>query len=1258
MPGIVYKISGDNSQFQKDVNESQNIAQGGFNKISALGIAAWAAIGAAVIKATKAGVDFLKDSVNTGMAFDKSMAQVAATMGTTVDQIGDLREFAQEMGAATAFSATQAADALNYMALAGYDAKTSMEMLPNVLNLAAAGGIELARASDMVTDAQSALGLTLPQTSQLVDKMAKASSKSNTSVAQLGEAILTVGGTAKVLSGETTELATMLGVLADNGIKGAEGGTALRNVILAFTAPTQKASDLMKKLGVNAFDSTGKLRPLNDVFGDLNGAMAKMNDKQKSEILSTIFHKADLKSANALLATSVERFEELSSAIDGAWYTANGLNQAFDEIGFDTSQVNIDGLLKSFEKLGVSAENVQYALDVSQGNAQDFVETIWELSDAGVTLDDVYAALPIDIDELQMAFDRATGAAQAMADTQLDNLAGDITLAQSAAEGLKISISNKLTPTLREFVKAGTKELEKLKAAFDEGGFKGLGKQFGDSLSEMVEMVAQKVPEIAAAAGAFVKTFIGNIVDMTIKSKDKIAAGIKTAFSNISLNIKDVLKKLPDIAETALELGKEFVLNFASAISNNVHNIIGSASDILSRIGTALQDGIPKLGKQLVEILVQAILDFPSLLRGIGEVVFGTISGIIEAIPQAIAGIFSGGNKWRQQIDEEIDSLFVDAREAAKTRVTEISEEVSKLGEEAKTAFEDSKKVLEDFPSVIGEVDASFKYAEHWVEVIEDLGGKTDLTKDEQAKLKLAIDELNKILPETEQIVKNENGEWQINIDKIKESIETLKMRNKLTAMLEYAKKVETDLFAAEVKRDQITGKLNDKLAEQNELKTKIQDYENICYDIGDALGVVFTQMRGGVSEVDAVQRAFHGLPQPMKDFAKQMGITSVSSVKDLQAIENAAWKVLTGDPQVGGEAGLYKSLNNLNGEVKVLKKSVEDCEGSITNYRESLSSIYDTASKTAKEMEDVDYSGAVNKAEDAADKTVKKVSDKLDELPEKAQETGEKTGEKLNVGLTAQKEKLKETFAKLGKLADEGYAEGIDANKGTVNESARGVARDSSNSLKDSQAKQTAKQAGEDNITAYNEGMQSKGSLSEKLAASISDKTAKAAILKKYFYNNGVYGIEGLVAGLGDTAEEAYAKARKIAENVSKALKDALKINSPSRVTREIGKGVPEGLALGIEDDEQVRNVERAAKETANAGVKSLTAAIDTSINASPVVLGGGTDMSEVVTLLKQYLPDIGAPIVLDTGELVGHTINSTDAELGELQRRRARYE
>ena len=138
-------------------NSSVGAAQ---SKLSALGKAAGTAMKAAAAAsaaATAAVGAFAASSVKTGMEFDSAMSQVAATMGKTVDEVQDLRAFAQEMGATTAFSATQAAEGLNYMALAGYSAEQSMTMLPKVLDLAAAGGMELARASDMVTDAQSAL---------------------------------------------------------------------------------------------------------------------------------------------------------------------------------------------------------------------------------------------------------------------------------------------------------------------------------------------------------------------------------------------------------------------------------------------------------------------------------------------------------------------------------------------------------------------------------------------------------------------------------------------------------------------------------------------------------------------------------------------------------------------------------------------------------------------------------------------------------------------------------------------------------------------------------------------------------------------------------------------------------------------------------------------------------------------------------------------------------------------------------------------
>lgn len=321
-------------------------------------------------------------SVKTGMEFDSSMSQVAATMGKSMDEMlnetgkvdlawgefsGNLRDYAKEMGAHTAFSATEAADALNYMALAGYDTQKSMEMLPNVLNLAAAGNMDLATASDMVTDASSALGLNTQQTTELVDKMAQTASKSNTSVSQLGEAYLTVGGTAKNLKGGTTELSTALGILADNGIKGSEGGTILRNAILSLSSPTSKAKKELDELGVSVFDSEGNMRGLDEIMGDLDDSLSNLTGEERAEAMSKIFNKRDLKGIEALLSATGGRWDELSGYID-----------------------------------------------------------------------------------------EAQGSAQKMADTQLDNLQGDVTLLKSAWEGFQISISDRVTPVLRTAVQALT----------------------------------------------------------------------------------------------------------------------------------------------------------------------------------------------------------------------------------------------------------------------------------------------------------------------------------------------------------------------------------------------------------------------------------------------------------------------------------------------------------------------------------------------------------------------------------------------------------------------------------------------------------------------------------------------------------------------------------------------------------------------------------------------------------------------------------
>ena len=501
----------------------------------------------AISVTAKAVTNFAKSSVQAGMTFDKSISQVAATMGKTVDEISDLREFAKKMGSETAFSASQAADALNYMALAGYDAETSMNMLPNVLNLAASGGMELARASDMITDTQSALGLSLSQTAELVDKMAKGASKTNTSVGQLGDAMLTVGGTAKMLSGGTTELATALGLLADNGTKGAEGGTALRNIILSLSAPTDKAAAALEDLGIQAFDNNGKMRDLQSIFSDFNSALSDMTDAEKTQTLNSIFNKVDLKSVNALLATSTDRWKEVSNAIDNA-----------------------------------------------------------------------------------------AGSAEEMAKTQLDNLSGDITIFNSALEGAQIALSDKLTPTLREFVQFGTEQLGVLTNAFKEDGIDGLISAIGDGLSQGINLIISKLPEIMRYGRKILMSLIKGVID-------NLPQIIKTAAEIITELATGVVKALPELIPAIVKCIRTIVDTLTKP--DMLTQIWQAALELIIELVEGIVENLDELIEAaflIIDNLVEFILkpeNISKLIECMFRVQVALGEGLIKAIPEVLKGI-------------------------------------------------------------------------------------------------------------------------------------------------------------------------------------------------------------------------------------------------------------------------------------------------------------------------------------------------------------------------------------------------------------------------------------------------------------------------------------------------------------------------------------------------------------------------------------------------------------------------------------------
>lgn len=527
-----------------------------------------------------------KSSVSVGMNFDASMSQVAATMGTTVDQIDNLTKVAKEMGSTTKFTATQAADALNYLALAGYDADKAAEVLPSVLNLAAAGGMDLAYASDLVTDAMASLNIEANK--QNVDdfgnKLAKAASKANANVSQLGEAILTVGGTAANLKGGATELTTALGLLANVGIKSAEGGTHLRNIILSLQSPTDDAAKLMQKLGLQVYDAQGNMRGLNEILGDLNGALDGMTQGQKDSIINQLFNKTDLAAVNGLLAAQGEQWDTLAAQIDSA-----------------------------------------------------------------------------------------DGAMGQMAETQIDNLQGAMTIMSSAFEGMQLAVYDELEPALTEVVKWGTDCISTLTSSLTEGGPEAMLAAAGEIVSDLADGIAEQLPGLMTTGAEIITQLAQNLTDTMPAMLDTgaevlaaLAQGIINATPTLLTSATEIIAEfmlyLGDHADEIMDAGIQLLESLVIGITDNLPQLITAAAGLIANFAAALISHLPK-------ILECAAAMMTTLVDGI----FYSLENLAEAALACVAklvGVWDGSMDEWGHIGENIVSGLLNGIKGAWNSLT------------------------------------------------------------------------------------------------------------------------------------------------------------------------------------------------------------------------------------------------------------------------------------------------------------------------------------------------------------------------------------------------------------------------------------------------------------------------------------------------------------------------------------------------------------------------------------------------------------
>lgn len=474
-------------------------------------------------------------AATVGSSFEAAMSKVSAISGSTGDDLQSLTDKAKEMGAKTKFSASESAEALQYMAMAGWDTESMLNGIDGIMSLAAADGLDLATTSDIVTDALTAFGLKASDSTHFADVLAKASSSANTNVAMLGESFKYVAPLAGTMGYSVEDVSLALGLMANASVKGSMAGTSLKTALSNLASPTEQMALCMEKYGISISDAEGNALPLVDVLKQLREKFGGLSETEQTAAASTLFGKEAMSGMLAIINASDSDFKNLTENINNADGSAQKMA--------DTMQNNLQGqitILKSgLEGLGIEIyENMSEPLTDAAKEAQNYVSRLTEAFTKG--------GLSGMIEEAGSIFGelatKAVEAAPKMIDAAMSFL-------QAFVDGIANN-SNKLVKAAINIVKT------------------------------LVKGISDRAPDLFEAAKSIVNALTKNLVKLLPK---ELQAPVKEAINTIKKSFEDggLKKAINTVKTTLINLGKT-ITNIAKIVIPPLARAIDLIADNLN----------------------------------------------------------------------------------------------------------------------------------------------------------------------------------------------------------------------------------------------------------------------------------------------------------------------------------------------------------------------------------------------------------------------------------------------------------------------------------------------------------------------------------------------------------------------------------------------------------------------------------------------------------------------------------------------------
>ena len=1224
---VVIETDLDSSGIEKGLSKIGGLAVKGLSVATGAITGTATALGGVSIAAIKAGSDF-----------ESQMSRVQAISGATGSEFNKLKEQAIQLGADTAFSSSQAAEGMENLAAAGFTTSEIMDAMPGLLDLAAASGEDLASSSDIAASTLRGFGLEAADAAHVADVLAANANKTNSSVADTGEAMKYVAPLARAAGLSMEETAAAIGIMANAGIQGSQAGTTLRGAISRLSKPTKQMSECMADLEISFYDSEGNMKSLAEQTRMMEEATAGMTDEQRNNVLVTLYGQEALSGMLALMNEGDGALQELTHAYE----TCDGSAKAAAETMQDNLAGALDQLGGSAETLGiVFYESVSESLKETAKSATDSINNITEafrnggLDDAIEAAGDEFANLAVEAashapDMVDTAVDFIESFVDGIGKNKKKLVGAAVDMAKTLGGGLADLLPDELGEPVEEAIDSITESLE-------SGGLEDAGETVVKTFDNVIKVVGE-LADVALPP-------LTKAVDFAGEHLELIAASATTAFAafkgyKVVTEANDALSKGASVWKTAS----------AAVDAYNVVQMACTAQGVISNATLTTGQAVVGLLTGKISLATAAQTAWNAVMNA------NPIGLLVTAIGALVAGL--GVYKLATDESKESQYALTDAQKKAIEKTHEEYEAYKELDNARKEAMGNVEaeygylsQLNDELMGLVdsnGQVKAGYEDRANFI--VNQLAQAFDLEEDEvwdiigaNSTLADSIDEL--IEKKKAEAMLNANQEaYEEAIRKQNEALmdytnslsEYESAQKKYNEAKEAAKKVEEDY--------QLILK-NSPEAASGYLMAN-QDILTAAEDAGEAFQESKTRL-------EDAEKAYVGYNATIQNYE---GLSSAILSGESEKIEDAMLRIKNGfiTAETGTKESLENQVKNMQSNYEAMQKAVEDGTPGVTQQmvdsakqmvdsaKAELDKLQPQAEESTKKAGEKAKQGLASQ-KPAIDATSKEIADSSNEKLGSADTkgTGSKKASEYDTGVKSQKGNIDTTSKniadssnqKLGSADTKGtgsrktgeYNAGVGSQKGNIDATSKGIADSSDMMLGSANTSGTGQRKGGE----YNLGIASQSGAIHSTSVGLSNTadsgmgsadTRRTGIGQGNQFATGVgstsrdanaQGQEisrsandgagaydgsgpgsdfgaGFVGGIASWISSAAEKAAELASSAYHAARRFLDEHSPSRKMRQVGKYFGQGFALGIEDEEKTvirssENISKMALESMN---------------------------------------------------------------------------